>query len=32
VTLSGVLSLLLLLLCIGALELAHWLVTGRVKR
>lgn len=31
-TLSALLSLLLLLLCIGALDLAHWLVTAKQKR
>lgn len=31
-TLSALLSLLLILLCIGALDLAHWLVTAKQKR
>lgn len=31
-TLSSLLSLLLILLCIGALDLAHWLVTAKQKR
>lgn len=31
-TLSALLSLLLILLCIGALDLAHWLVTARKVR
>ena len=32
VTPEVLLSLLLILLCIGALDLAHWLVTAKQKR
>lgn len=31
-TRSALLSLLLILLCIGALDLAHWLVTAKRHR
>lgn len=30
--LEAVLGVLLILLCIGALDLAHWLVTAKQKR